>query len=151
MAPTLRAPSGTTAYVLARRLAHPYRSATIGDVVAFAHPNDATRTLIRRISALEGDELVDAVNARVYVVPKDHAWVTADADEDAATTRPTHEDSRTFGPVDARELAWRVMYSMRSAVDHAVVENSAAAGVADAPVLEAELADAMEALGFKGD
>ena len=58
---------------------------------------------MRRVSATEGDELVDAVNANVYVVPKDHAWVTADADamgEDGGRVR--HEDSRTFGPVEAR-------------------------------------------------
>ena len=142
-----------TAYVLARRLAHPFRSAAIGDVVAFAHPSDATRTLIRRVSATEGDELVDAANASVYVVPKDHAWVTADADAetDSAKSAGRHEDSRSFGPVDARALEWRVMYSMRSAVDHATVENSAAARAADAPVLEAELANAMEALGWDGE
>ena len=147
-----RGGSGTE-YVLARRLAHPFRSAAIGDVVAFAHPSDATRTLIRRVSATEGDELVDAANASVYVVPKDHAWVTADADAetDSAKSAGRHEDSRSFGPVDARALEWRVMYSMRSAVDHATVENSAAARAADAPVLEAELANAMEALGWDGE
>ena len=88
MSPTLRggaSSSSTTratkdAHVLARRLAHPFRSASVGDVVAFTHPTDASRTLVRRVSATEGDELVDAVNANVYVVPKDHAWVTADAD-----------------------------------------------------------------------
>ena len=88
-----RGGSGTE-YVLARRLAHPFRSAAIGDVVAFAHPSDATRTLIRRVSATEGDELVDAANASVYVVPKDHAWVTADADAetDSAKSAGRHED-----------------------------------------------------------
>ena len=147
-----RGGSGTE-YVLARRLAHPFRSAAIGDVVAFAHPSDATRTLIRRVSATEGDELVDAANASVYVVPKDHAWVTADADAetDSAKSAGRHEDSRSFGPVDARAMEWRVMYSMRRSVDHATVENSAAARAADAPVLEAELANAMEALGWDGE
>ena len=69
--------------------------------------SQASRTLVRRVSATEGDELVDAVNASVYVVPKDHAWVTADADamgEDGGGVR--HEDSRTFGPVEARALEW---------------------------------------------
>lgn len=122
-------------------------------MVVLAHPSDSTRTLIRRVSATEGDELVDAANASVYVVPRDHAWVTADADAemDAATGGGRHEDSRSFGPVDARALEWRVMYSMRSATDHAAVENSAAARVADAPVLEAELAKAMKALGWAGE
>ena len=157
MSPTLRggaSSSSTTratkdAHVLARRLAHPFRSASVGDVVAFTHPTDASRTLVRRVSATEGDELVDAVNASVYVVPKDHTWVTADADamgEDGGGVR--HEDSRTFGPVEARALEWRVVYSFRGETDHGAVENSPGALVADAPVIEAELENAKRALGW---
>ena len=160
MSPTLRggaSSSSTTratkdAHVLARRLAHPFRSASVGDVVAFTHPTDASRTLVRRVSATEGDELVDAVNANVYVVPKDHAWVTADADamgEDGGGAR--HEDSRTFGPVEARALEWRVVYSFRGETDHGAVENSPGALVADAPVIEAELENAKRALGWSSN
>ncbi len=160
MSPTLRggaSSSSTTratkdAHVLARRLAHPFRSASVGDVVAFTHPTDASRTLVRRVSATEGDELVDAVNASVYVVPKDHAWVTADADamgEDGGGVR--HEDSRTFGPVEARALEWRVVYSFRGETDHGAVENSPGALVADAPVIEAELENAKRALGWSSN
>tara|TARA_B100000683_G_scaffold157992_3_gene152505 strand:+ start:108 stop:911 length:804 start_codon:yes stop_codon:yes gene_type:complete len=160
MSPTLRggaSSSSTTratkdAHVLARRLAHPFRSASVGDVVAFTHPTDASRTLVRRVSATEGDELVDAVNANVYVVPKDHAWVTADADamgEDGGGVR--HEDSRTFGPVEARALEWRVVYSFRGETDHGAVENSPGALVADAPVIEAELENAKRALGWSSN
>ena len=164
MSPTLRGgatSSSTTktttkttkdAHILARRLAHPFRSASVGDVVAFAHPTDASRTLVRRVSATEGDELVDAVNASVYVVPKDHAWVTADADamgEDGGGAR--HEDSRTFGPVEARALEWRVVYSFRGETDHGAVENSPGALVADAPVIEAELENAKRALGWSSN
>ena len=160
MSPTLRggtSSSSTTratkdAHVLARRLAHPFRSASVGDVVAFTHPTDASRTLVRRVSATEGDELVDAVNANVYVVPKDHAWVTADADamgEDGGGVR--HEDSRTFGPVEARALEWRVVYSFRGETDHGAVENSPGALVADAPVSEAELENAKRALGWSSN
>ena len=129
-------------YVLARRLAYPFRSAAIGDVVAFAHPTNADRTLIRRVTAVEGDELVDATNASVYVVPRDHAWVTADAEDER------HEDSRSFGPVDMRAIEWRVIYSLRTAVDHGEVENNAGSRVADAPVLEAELENAKRRVGF---
>jgi len=160
MSPTLRggaSSSSTTratkdAHVLARRLAHPFRSASVGDVVAFTHPTDASRTLVRRVSATEGDELVDAVNANVYVVPKDHAWVTADADamgEDGGGVR--HEDSRMFGPVEARALEWRVVYSFRGETDHGAVENSPGALVADAPVIEAELENAKRALGWSSN
>jgi len=162
MAPALRGRAGAsgavdergsgTEYLLTRRLAYPFRGASVGDVVAFAHPLERERMLVRRVSALEGEELVDVTNASVYVVPKDHAWVTADADavDDGATRGGRHEDSRSFGPVDARALEWRVIYSFRSAADHGVVENSAHARVADAPVLEAEFERAMEKLGFAG-
>jgi signal peptidase I len=158
MSPTLRGRDGGASasfsasmdeYILARRLAHPFRSASVGDVVAFAHPTDSSRTLVRRVSATEGDELVDAVNASVYVVPKDHAWVTADADamsEEGGRLR--HEDSRTFGPVEARALEWRVVYAFRGETDHGAVENSPEALVADAPVIEAELENAKRALGW---
>lgn len=141
---------GEKEYLLARRLAHPFRSARVGDVVAFAHPSGDSRTLVRRVSALEGDELVDVTNASVYVVPKDHAWVTADADADGEVVgkKGRHEDSRSFGPVHARSLEWRVIYSLRSAADHGAVENSELARVADAPVLEAELERALETLGY---
>ena len=134
--------SKASSYVLARRLAYPFRSAAIGDVVAFTHPTDANRTLIRRVTAVEGDELVDATNASVYVVPRDHAWVTADAEDER------HEDSRSFGPVDMRAIEWRVIYSLRTAVDHGEVENNAGSRVADAPVLEAELENAKRRVGF---
>jgi len=158
MSPTLRGGDASASasssasvdeYILARRLAHPFRSASVGDVVAFAHPTDSSRTLVRRVSATEGDELVDAVNASVYVVPKDHAWVTADADamgEEGGRLR--HEDSRTFGPVEARALEWRVVYAFRGETDHGAVENSPEALVADAPVIEAELESAKRALGW---
>lgn len=158
MSPTLRGGDGGASasssasmdeYILARRLAHPFRSASVGDVVAFAHPTDSSRTLVRRVSATEGDELVDAVNASVYVVPKDHAWVTADADamsEEGGRLR--HEDSRTFGPVEARALEWRVVYAFRGETDHGAVENSPEALVADAPVIEAELENAKRSLGW---
>jgi signal peptidase I len=134
--------SSNASYALARRLAYPFRSAAIGDVVAFAHPTDTNRTLIRRVTAVEGDELVDATNASVYVVPRDHAWVTADAEDER------HEDSRSFGPVDMRAIEWRVIYSLRTAVDHGEVENNAGSRVADAPVLEAELENAKRRVGF---
>jgi len=134
-------------YVLARRLAHPFRSAQVGDVVAFAHPSERERVLIRRVTAIEGDELVDAANASVYVVPNAHCWVTSDADTESGTT-VRYEDSRTFGPIELRAIEWRVMYSFDSAVNHGRVGNSAEASIADAPVLREDLRAAKEAIGF---
>jgi hypothetical protein len=116
----------------------------VGDVVAFTHPLDHTRVLIRRVSAIEGDELVDAASASAYVVPNAHCWVTSDADADEPKVR--FEDSRTFGPIALNSIEWRVMYSFESAVNHGAVENSAEAAVADAPVLEEDLSAARESI-----
>ena len=155
MAPTLgredaagdaRASTSKPSYVLARRLAYPFRSAQVGDVVAFTHPQDDARVLIRRVSAIEGDELVDAANASVYVVPNAHCWVTSDADADEPKAR--FEDSRTFGPIALNSIEWRVMYSFESAVNHGAVVNSAEASVADEPVLREDLTAARESLGY---
>ena len=47
-----------------------------------------------------------------------------------------------------RAIEWRVIYSLRTAVDHGEVENNAGSRVADAPVLEAELENAKRRVGF---
>ena len=145
-ASTSKPSSSKPSYVLARRLAYPFRSAQVGDVVAFTHPQDEARVLIRRVSAIEGDELVDAANASVYVVPNAHCWVTSDADADEPEAR--FEDSRTFGPIALNSIEWRVMYSFESAVNHGAVVNSAEASVADEPVLREDLTAARESLGY---
>lgn len=102
---------------------------------------------------MEGDEFVDVVNVSVYVVSKDYAWVTADADAetDLAKSVGRYEDLWLFGFVDVWVLEWWVMYLMWSVVDYVMVENSVVARAADAFVFEAEFANAMEVFGWDGE
>lgn len=65
-----------------------------------------------------------------------HCWVLADNDK---LVPPHVIDSRTFGPLPLSNVVGRVLYSARSEVDHGPVENSLAAMMADAPVVEQEL------------
>lgn len=58
-----------------------------GAVVVLADPRDRSRTVVKRVSCREGSTLV------------------VEGDNPAAST-----DSRTFGPVDAREVQARVVY-----------------------------------------
>jgi hypothetical protein len=72
----------------------------------------------------------------LYRYTPGHAWVVAD-NEDMAFGDVT--DSRTFGPLPLENVVGRVVYALRSATDHGVVHNSAAAMAVDQPVLHAEL------------
>ncbi|KEH42518.1 putative peptidase S24/S26A/S26B/S26C, peptidase S24/S26, beta-ribbon domain-containing protein [Medicago truncatula] len=47
-------------------------------------------------------------------------------------------DSRTFGPIHMNKIVGRVLYCMRSAVDHNRVLNSKESMFFDSPVLEME-------------
>ncbi|MED6213792.1 hypothetical protein PIB30_096793 [Stylosanthes scabra] len=48
-------------------------------------------------------------------------------------------DSRTFGPVQITDIVGRVIYCLRSAVEHGRVQNSQSSMQQDLPVLEVEL------------
>ena len=65
-----------------------------------------------------------------------HCWVLAD-NEDLKPSQVI--DSRSFGPLPFSNIIGRIMYHAVSATDHGAVDNSEAARIADAPVLETEL------------
>lgn len=71
-----------------------------------------------------------------FSLPPGTCWVLADNE---AVYIPTAVDSRSFGPLPYNRIIGRVLYHARSAHDHGVMENSAEAMDADAPVLAAEL------------
>lgn len=48
-------------------------------------------------------------------------------------------DSRKFGPVPVSDIVGRVIYCLRTAVDHGPVQNSPLSAHKDTPVLEVEL------------
>lgn len=79
------------------------------------------RLLVRRIGALPGEDIVcmDNPENKIELGPNE-VWVTTDNHQNARDA----PDSRTFGPVDATEHVFgRVIYSIRSAVDHGPVRN----------------------------
>lgn len=133
-----------------RRWFYP-RPARVGDVVAFVHPDSASRPaeqqvmLVRRVAALAGDVLVSDGDAETppetsetatYELPRGRAWVTADND---ATDLSRSPDSRAFGPIGVDAIVGRVIYYVRSATDHGPVANHPTSAEEDAAVLATEV------------
>ncbi|KAJ7977237.1 Peptidase S24/S26A/S26B/S26C family protein [Quillaja saponaria] len=135
MAPTIAEKGGT---VLVRKLpaADPKR-VFVGDVVILKDPEKSDNYLVRRLAAIEGYEMVSTDEKdEPFVLDKDECWVLADNDKLKAKEA---NDSRTFGPVQMTDIVGRVIYSLRSAVDHGPVQNSHFSMRKDSPVLEVEL------------
>lgn len=127
------------------------RRARVGDVVAFVHPDTASRpaeqqvVLVRRVAALAGDVLVSGDEATpedetsetaTYEIPPGRAWVTADNPAMDLSRAP---DSRSFGPIRIAHIVGRVIYYVRSATDHGPVANHPASADDDASVLATEV------------
>ena len=150
MAPTLNASALTqpdaAEKFLMRLIPRPVaqRSVFDGDIIAFTSPlvspGAADQIMVRRVAALEGEELVSGDNEEedeeAVVIPKGYCWVLADNED---LSFPDVIDSRTFGPLPLDNILGRVMYAARSQTDHGPIENSAAGMESDAAVLEAEL------------
>ncbi|KAG2719163.1 hypothetical protein I3760_03G256400 [Carya illinoinensis] len=136
MAPTIGAQGGT---LLVRKL--PATDPTrvfVGDVVVLKDPQNSDNYIVRRLAAIEGYEMVSKDEKdEPFVLEKDQCWVLADNEN----LKPKQEvnDSRTFGPVSMTDIAGRVIYSLRTAVDHGPVQNSHFSMRKDLPVLEVEL------------
>jgi len=109
----------------------------VGDVVLLKDPEKSDDLIIRRLAALEGYEMVSSDEKdEPFVLEKDQCWVLAD---NQALKPKEARDSRLFGPVPMTDILGRVIYSLRTAVDHGPVENSGIAMNQDAPVLAVEL------------
>lgn len=117
-------------------------SATLskGDVIAFTSPlasAESQHVLIRRVAALEGEEMVSGQgDEEPYVIPNNHCWVLADNEQ---LQPPNVIDSRTFGHIPYNTVLGRVIYAASSATDHGPVQNSPEHKEEDAAVLEAEV------------
>lgn len=134
MAPTI-AQGGT---LLVRKL--PMADPThvfVGDVVVMKDPEKSGNHLVRRLAAIEGYEMVSKdEKEEPFVLEKDQCWVLADNDN----LKPKEaNDSRKFGPIPMTNIVGRVLYCLRTAVDHGPVENSHFSMRKDSPVLEVEL------------
>lgn len=110
-----------------------------GFAAAALEPELLQNTMIRRVAAMPGDELVafeGEEHEETFVVPQGHCWVLADNEQ----LEPPHViDSRSFGLLPLSNVVGRILYAARSETDHGPVENSAEGMEADAPVLEEEL------------
>ncbi|GMP99394.1 hypothetical protein CsSME_00046876 [Camellia sinensis var. sinensis] len=124
MAPTIVGQGGT---LLVRKL--PSTDPTrvfVGDVVVVKDPVNTDNYLVRRLAAIEGYEMVSTDEKdEPFVLEKDQCWEA--------------KDSRIFGPVPMTDIVGRVIYCLRTAVDHGPVQNSHFSMRKDSPVLEVEL------------
>ncbi|KAK6937769.1 hypothetical protein RJ641_031277 [Dillenia turbinata] len=134
MAPTI----GTQGTLLVRKIpsADPTRI-FVGDVVVVKDPTNTENYLVRRLAAIEGYEMVSKDEKdEPFVLDKDECWVLSDNENLKAKEA---NDSRLFGPVSVTDIVGRVIYCLRTAVDHGPVQNSFFGMRKDAPVLEVEL------------
>ncbi|KAK7277558.1 hypothetical protein RJT34_22573 [Clitoria ternatea] len=135
MAPTI---AGKEVTLLVRKLptADPTR-VFVGDVVVVKDPEKQDNYLVRRLAAVEGYEMVSTDEKdEGFVLEKDQCWVVAENEKLKAKEA---NDSRKFGPVQMTDIVGRVIYCLRSAVDHGRVPNSHFSMQKDTPVLEVEL------------
>ncbi|KAK1267752.1 hypothetical protein QJS04_geneDACA015297 [Acorus gramineus] len=135
MEPTLAAQGGT---LLVRKmpLATP-NNVFVGDVLVLKDPEKPDDYLVRRLAAVEGQEMVSTDEKDTsFVLEEDECWVLANNH----LLKPKEaRDSRTFGPLSISDVIGRVIYSMRSALDHGPVKNSSKGLLSDASVLMVEL------------
>ncbi|XP_059432916.1 mitochondrial ATP-independent inner membrane protease subunit 2-like isoform X2 [Corylus avellana] len=135
MTPTTGAEGGT---LLVRKIpaADPTR-VFVGDVILLKDPQKSDNYLVRRLAATEGYEMVSKDEKdEPFVLEKDQCWVLADNEN----IKPKEaNDSRTFGPVPMTDIVGRVIYCLRTAVDHGPVQNSHYSMRKDSPVLQVEL------------
>ncbi|VFQ93894.1 unnamed protein product [Cuscuta campestris] len=135
MSPTIGPQGGT---LLVRKIAIPNpMHVFVGDVVVLKDPVKSDDFLVRRLTAIQGYEMVsNNEKDEPFVLEEDQCWVEADN----GNIKPKDAyDSRTFGPVSMANIVGRVIYCLRSAVDHGPINNSKFGATKDYPVLEVEL------------
>ncbi|KAG2441467.1 hypothetical protein HXX76_003089 [Chlamydomonas incerta] len=115
--------------LVVRLLRHPSpRNVLVGDVVAFHSPlatlDDTHHVMVRRVAAVEGQEMVSSSDAEPpFVIPAGHCWVLADN----AHLRPEDGeviDSRSYGHIPYSNVIGRVVYAAASRHDHRPVPNN---------------------------
>ncbi|PKA59233.1 mitochondrial inner membrane protease subunit 1 [Apostasia shenzhenica] len=135
MEPTLPQQGGN---LLVRKMITPVPTQVfVGDVVLMKDPEKPDDRLVRRLAAVEGYEMTSKdENDEPFILEKDQCWVLADND---SLKLKEARDSRLFGPVHMSDILGRVIYAMKSAVDHGPVHNSPLAVKQDLSILAFEL------------
>ncbi|XP_020213171.1 uncharacterized protein LOC109797525 isoform X1 [Cajanus cajan] len=113
------------------------KNVSVGDLVVLKNPEKKDNYLVRRLTAIEGYEMVSTNDKdETFILEKDQCWVEADN----KSLKPKEaRDSRSFGPVDMTDIVGRVIYRLRTCVDHGCVRNSHSSMLKDWPVLAVEL------------
>ncbi|KAL2321052.1 hypothetical protein Fmac_030021 [Flemingia macrophylla] len=113
------------------------KQVSVGDLVVLKNPEKEDNYLVRRLTAIEGYEMVSTNDKdEPFVLEKDQCWVEA---ENKNLKPKEARDSRSFGPVDMTDIVGRVIYRLRTCVDHGCVRNSHSSMLKDWPVLAVEL------------
>ncbi|KAK4407233.1 hypothetical protein Sango_0304300 [Sesamum angolense] len=113
------------------------RKVFVGDVVVILDPKDFRNYIVRRLAAVEGDEMVsDVLYEEPFTIGEDWCWILAD---NKKLTPKEAYDSRYLGQVYIKNIIGRVIYSFRDAADHGPVKNSEISMEEDSAVLEVEL------------
>ncbi|KAH9551745.1 hypothetical protein CY35_09G029000 [Sphagnum magellanicum] len=124
--------------LLIRSLPRPSpRSVFVGDVVMLEDPDNPQRELVRRVAALEGEEMLSSNdNEEGFKLQPGTCWVLCD---NGGISPKEAVDSRSFGPLPLSNIIGRAIYCSRSPVEHGFVQNSDEAMHVDSPVLAVEL------------
>ncbi|CAL0310390.1 unnamed protein product [Lupinus luteus] len=130
---------------LVRKLPTPDpRHVFVGDLVVLKDTKKPDNYLVRRLTAIEGYEMVSTDEKdEPFVLEKDQCWVVSD-NENLKVKEAN--DSRSFGPANMTDIVGRAVYCMRNVVDdgevvlqHGPVKNSHFSMELDSPVLAVEL------------
>lgn len=132
MAPLLSASDTLVIRAMAAAPATVFNALHVDDVVVIKDPADERRKYVRRIAAVEGGEMVGGDGEDGFRIPRECVWVVRD------NLGVKGVDSTVFGPLGLGYVVGRVMYSIRSAVDHGRVMGSVEGMQADDVVLRQE-------------
>ncbi|BFZ10914.1 hypothetical protein BsWGS_13953 [Bradybaena similaris] len=104
MQPTLNPEGKNTDFVLLDRWAAANFQFERGDVVSLISPKDPSQWLIKRVVALEGDQVKsDSCFQEDVNIPRGHCWVEGD-------NRECSLDSNNFGPVSYGLITAKASY-----------------------------------------
>ncbi|KAH9551749.1 hypothetical protein CY35_09G029000 [Sphagnum magellanicum] len=108
--------------LLIRSLPRPSpRSVFVGDVVMLEDPDNPQRELVRRVAALEGEEMLSSNdNEEGFKLQPGTCWVLCD---NGGISPKEAVDSRSFGPLPLSNIIGRAIYCSRSPVEHGFVQN----------------------------
>lgn len=122
MLPTIK---GSGEYIFIDRISYikskyiEHKDYTRGDVVVVVCPYDASKSICKRVTAIEGDRIVNNKNPlhpMEVIIPKGHVWLVGD------NPNASH-DSRMYGPVPIGLLKGKVIWKLMGGGGSLVLQN----------------------------